>query len=111
MHKLNLRMPESLIEEARIEAAALHVSLNTYILQAVANYTPYTRSFRERRDKRGSDGAGAGPAITRPQAPGAPSTHGATATGGAGRVVPKVGKQQPCPCGSGQRYGRCHGRP
>lgn len=111
MHKLNLRMPESLIEEARIEAAALHVSLNSYILQAVANSIPYTRSIRERRDKRGSDGAGAGPAITRPQAPGAPSTHGATATGGAGRVVPKVGKHQPCPCGSGQRYGKCHGRP
>ena len=24
--------------------------------------------------------------------------------------VPKVGRNQPCPCGSGQKYKRCHGR-
>jgi SEC-C motif-containing protein len=26
-------------------------------------------------------------------------------------AVPKVGRNQPCPCGSGGKYKRCHGRP
>jgi hypothetical protein len=26
-------------------------------------------------------------------------------------VVPKVGRNQPCPCNSGKKYKRCHGRP
>ena len=25
-------------------------------------------------------------------------------------VVPKVGRNEPCPCGSGKKYKRCHGR-
>jgi preprotein translocase subunit SecA len=25
--------------------------------------------------------------------------------------VPKVGPNEPCPCGSGQKYKRCHGQP
>jgi hypothetical protein len=25
-------------------------------------------------------------------------------------AIPKVGRNQPCPCGSGQKYKRCHGR-
>ena len=44
-----------------------------------------------------SEGAGAG------SAPGA-----GTAT--ALRAVPKVGRNQPCPCGSGKKYKRCHGQ-
>jgi predicted aspartyl protease len=26
------------------------------------------------------------------------------------RVVPKVGRNDPCPCGSGKKYKRCHGK-
>ncbi|MFH1571957.1 MAG: SEC-C metal-binding domain-containing protein, partial [Gemmatimonadota bacterium] len=26
------------------------------------------------------------------------------------RVAPKVGRNQPCPCGSGKKYKHCHGR-
>lgn len=26
-------------------------------------------------------------------------------------VVPKVGANAPCPCGSGEKYKRCHGKP
>jgi preprotein translocase subunit SecA len=29
-----------------------------------------------------------------------------SATGG----VPKVGRNDPCPCGSGKKYKQCHGR-
>lgn len=25
-------------------------------------------------------------------------------------LFPKVGRNEPCPCGSGQKYKRCHGR-
>lgn len=27
------------------------------------------------------------------------------------RSVPKVGRNEPCPCGSGKKYKKCHGRP
>ena len=114
MHKLNLRLPVELVEDARQEAAALHVSLNTYILQAIANYIPYTRGHRERRQGKASP-VPAAPASAeameyRPMAPRAPEAHGAQATGATGREVPKVGRKQPCPCGSGRLYGKCHGR-
>ncbi|MDP7743907.1 MAG: SEC-C metal-binding domain-containing protein, partial [Lentisphaeria bacterium] len=26
------------------------------------------------------------------------------------RSTPKVGRNEPCPCGSGKKYKRCHGR-
>ena len=38
---------------------------------------------------------------------------GATAAVGAGGLaaqVPKVGRNDPCPCGSGKKYKQCHGR-
>ncbi len=34
----------------------------------------------------------------------------ATATATQQRTVKKVGRNQPCPCGSGKKYKRCHGR-
>ncbi len=56
----------------------------------------------------GSVGAFAGAA----QAGGAGATH-AAAQGSAVTVVrsqPKVGRNDPCPCGSGKKYKQCHGR-
>ena len=26
------------------------------------------------------------------------------------RMMPKVGRNEPCPCGSGKKYKQCHGR-
>ncbi|MCY7310113.1 MAG: SEC-C domain-containing protein [Chitinophagaceae bacterium] len=26
------------------------------------------------------------------------------------KVVPKVGRNDPCPCGSGKKYKQCHGK-
>lgn len=34
----------------------------------------------------------------------------ATAAGGMGMAVPKVGRNEPCPCGSGKKYKHCHGK-
>ena len=28
----------------------------------------------------------------------------------AGAAVPKVGRNEPCPCGSGKKYKQCHGK-
>ena len=107
MHKLNLRLPPDLYEQAQAEAAAQHVSLNTYILQAVANYLPYTSAGRERRTSRL-------PAPAVPSRVQATSGHGGAENVPAQpprslRPVPKVAANQPCPCGSRKPYKRCHG--
>ncbi|MDR0375605.1 MAG: SEC-C domain-containing protein, partial [Treponema sp.] len=44
---------------------------------------------------------------------GTPSSGNAQEGGGAVTVVrahPKVGRNDPCPCGSGKKYKQCHGR-
>ncbi|MBM4415232.1 MAG: preprotein translocase subunit SecA [Chloroflexi bacterium] len=46
--------------------------------------------------------------------PGVPAAAGGAATATATRTAPaqavrKVGRNEPCPCGSGQKYKRCHG--
>ena len=38
------------------------------------------------------------------------TSEAATATATQQRTVQKVGRNQPCPCGSGKKYKRCHGR-
>ena len=85
LHKLNLRLPFDLAEQAKAEAVALHVSLNTYILQAIDNYVPYTRAGRSKRAARQA----AQPASPESRAQRAPGGHGALATGAPGREVPK----------------------
>ena len=53
-----------------------------------------------------------------PSADGAPATTEAAADGGAPaptprepvvREQPKVGRNEPCPCGSGKKFKKCHG--
>ena len=34
----------------------------------------------------------------------------ATAVAAALSAVPKVGRNDPCPCGSGKKYKQCHGK-
>ncbi|MBL4820919.1 MAG: SEC-C domain-containing protein, partial [Gammaproteobacteria bacterium] len=46
------------------------------------------------------ESAAAGPAAQEGNAPKAPFV----------REVPKVGRNEPCPCGSGKKYKVCHGR-
>ncbi len=60
----------------------------------------------------------AGPPAGMPLAPPSPARQGARSAQRAGsrtatpfiREQPKVGRNQPCPCGSGKKYKRCHGR-
>jgi preprotein translocase subunit SecA len=98
--KLNLRLPPEVHATATAVAEALGVSLNTFILHAVANWTNY-QTGRLRAGKPVAYPAMAGP--------GQPADSPRQAA--PSRVVPKVGPNQPCPCGSGEKYKRCHGRP
>jgi len=34
----------------------------------------------------------------------------ATGAGAAAAAVPRVGRNDPCPCGSGKKYKHCHGK-
>jgi len=51
------------------------------------------------------------PEASRPQSQGGAPPPAAAAGGGmaASEQVPKVGRNQPCPCGSGKKYKKCHG--
>jgi preprotein translocase subunit SecA len=51
-----------------------------------------------------------GPAGRRPAQQGAAAAVGPAASGmGGGAPVEKVGRNEPCPCGSGKKYKKCHG--
>jgi preprotein translocase subunit SecA len=61
-------------------------------------------------------GAGAPVMPATPPPPGTPVRAGGSApaaaqrgSSGPGRSVPKVGRNDPCPCGSGKKYKKCHG--
>ena len=83
--KLNLRMPESLRDQAQELAEREGQSLNAFLLKAVENYLPFKQRIWDIADAK----------QRRLQA---------------AQAVPKVGKKQRCPCGSGKTYGDCHGR-
>ena len=97
--KLNLRLPATDREDAALLAREMGLSLNAYILLAVRNANAYRakQALKYRR-----------PVDVLKKVVGSGS---ATATAAASRSVPKVGANQPCPCGSGEKYKRCHGRP
>ncbi len=46
----------------------------------------------------------------RQAASGAMQKHTQSETATVKRLVPKVGRNEPCPCGSGKKYKQCHGR-
>jgi preprotein translocase subunit SecA len=50
--------------------------------------------------------AGAGGPFAQPQSAGGPSMGGGFSSG---NDVDKVGRNDPCPCGSGKKYKKCHG--
>jgi preprotein translocase subunit SecA len=66
---------------------------------------PAARMIESRPQVNGSDGAGSGNGA-------AAAAAGATAAAGAGqpvRAATKIGRNDPCYCGSGKKYKRCHG--
>jgi hypothetical protein len=60
----------------------------------------------------GAIGGSRGPASAVAEPPGSPRparTGGDDAVRQVKREEPKVGRNDPCPCGSGKKYKKCHG--
>ena len=96
--KFNLRMPAELHQQATEVATRLGISLNAFAVLALRNWVEYQGAK-----------LGKGRVPVRQDAPASTPLPSPSARLSA-RVVPKVGKHQRCPCGSGQSYGQCHGR-
>ncbi len=97
--------PEALAERQRREEAARMSALN-------ARHDETGQNFGSQVGGPHASGAGAfdGDAARRQAAGGAmqKSRQGASVT--VRRTIPKVGRNDPCPCGSGKKYKQCHGR-
>jgi len=96
-----LRFPDPLKAEASAYADGLGVSLNA--LCAIA-----LRDYLDARKPRPA----ALPAKVGPQARAEPARAVGSVPAAQGlKQVPRVGANQPCPCGSGKKYKQCHGKP
>lgn len=111
MTAVNLRLAVALKAEALEYAQSLGISLNALVAVAVREYLDV------RKRPRTEVAAGtrvAAPAPTRarraptPAAPASPEAAEGAPSKARGDV-PKVGRNDPCPCGSGLKYKRCHG--
>lgn len=87
--RLTLRLPPALYADAVRIADAQGISLNAFLTLGVRNWVSY--------QSRGMQGA-ARPA---PPAVEAPTLR---------PVGGKVGRNDPCPCGSGKKWKVCHGK-
>ena len=58
----------------------------------------------------GAFGAGGGASAPPPDGPRPPRTGGDDVIRQVKRDEPKVGRNDPCPCGSGKKYKHCHGK-
>ena len=92
----SVRISESLKVEAASYAASIGVSLSALVAVAL-------RDYLDRR--RWPDGPAQGQAGAAPAAPAAAPVSVPHRV----QPVPKVGANQPCPCGSRKPYKRCHG--
>lgn len=84
---LTVRLPDVLKTEADAYAHRVGISVNALIAVALRDYL----------DSRSS--------------PAAVPTASAAGLTESARATEKVGRNEPCPCGSGKKYKLCHGRP
>lgn len=128
----SIRLSESLHAGATAYAEALGIPLNALVSVALAEYLGARTAWRAGgpaelvTQPQSGDGAGAaGPAplglvfnatkVTRATESGGSAsdrhqTEAKASPTPSGKPIPRVGKAQPCPCGSGKPYGKCHGR-
>lgn len=90
MASTTLRLPDALKAEADAYAATLGISLNALCAVALRDY------LLERAPVPASE---------------APRAESAQRVASAVLAQPAGGVNAPCPCGSGQKWKRCHGRP
>lgn len=105
MASTTLRFPDPLKAEAQAYADTLGVSLNALCAIALRDYLDARKPEAVKPPARVALPAQAPAAPARLPDPKLPAGQGPTSLD-----VPKVGANQPCPCGSGQKYKRCHGR-
>lgn len=94
LKKLNLRLPGDL-HAALIELAqSERLSVNALMVRELERQVRYWLPKARQRQALGQ-------IVT--DMPGASTPRSV-------KPVPRVGVNQPCPCGSGQKYKRCHGK-
>ena len=95
--RFTLRLPPDLAPQAEAIAQHLGLSLNALCVMALRSHVAYlSRTY--------------GPPLLLPAGLQAPTAPASSASVIAKRVsVPRVALNQPCPCGSGKKYKRCHG--
>jgi hypothetical protein len=101
-----LRFPDQLKAEAQAYADTLGVSLNALCAIALRDYLDARKPEAVKpRDSVALPAKASSPSPRKVEAKLTPA-QGPTAV-----QVPRVAANQPCPCGSGQKYKRCHGKP
>ncbi|OHE86376.1 MAG: hypothetical protein A2579_00560 [Lysobacterales bacterium RIFOXYD1_FULL_69_11] len=111
MSALNLRLPPALKSEAAAYAQTLGISLNALAAVALRDYLDARQRSPEQPT---AEGGGSGVAAPRPAPAAARPTSTAVRmdqkpTAPSPRATPKVGRNDPCPCGSGKKFKQCHG--
>lgn len=112
MSTSTLRLPDELQGEATAYAGRLGISLNALCAVALRDYLDARLAAAALQR-----GAAALPPTrlsgTKALHALGAATSTASRTQSDGKVtsVPKVGANEPCPCGSGEKYKRCHGKP
>lgn len=114
---MTLRLPPDLQEQAAELAQYLGCSLNALTIQALRNFIEYRNRQRPARAGLQATTATASTkglvSRTTTTALAATAPRPSPASGNptiARSSVARVGANQPCPCGSGKKYKRCHGR-
>ncbi len=104
----SFRMFETLMDT--IEDESVRLFFRAELVQAQAPPRPTRQERLQTQKDEATAWGGGGPAQAGPPDP----ARGAPPAAGAARPVvreaPKVGRNDPCPCGSGQKYKKCHGR-
>ena len=117
--KTTLRLPDAIASEATSYAEGLGISLNALCAVALRDYLDGRRRGDAEAPSAAPATVAASPASVASPVPSVGAQAGSVparapgdvkASSGAARPVPRVGKNQPCPCGSRKPYGKCHGR-
>jgi preprotein translocase subunit SecA len=98
VYKLQVNMPEKTRSERREEAAMVASHADTTGMGMRAPASPATPAPAGMQDESGGS-------------PMAQASQAGKQDRTIKRAQPKVGRNDPCPCGSGKKYKKCHGKP
>ena len=95
---VQVKSPEQIEREEEARRARLNRALQAQHAEAASLAQLGAQGERKRRRRRRPEGARQAPPPMPPQQAQRPV-----------RAAPKVGRNQPCPCGSGKKFKNCHG--